>query len=153
VKRIVDDLSKVGLTRVAGVFRSDALRDWKSRHGDLETVAQIDTQSLHKRSRDGVQVIDVRSPEEWRKGHLPGAIHIPLALLPDRIAELDASAPIVMQCQGGGRSSIATSLLQSRGLPDVSNLAGGYDAWVAQGFETESGRTPATAASKRKVRG
>ena len=69
------------------------------------------------------------------------AIHIPLALLPERIGELDASAPIVMQCQGGGRSSIATSLLQSRGLPDVSNLAGGYDAWVAQGFEIESGRT------------
>jgi len=153
VKRIVDDLSKVGLTRVAGVFRSDVLRDWKSRRGELETVARTDPQSLHKRRRDGVQVIDVRSPEEWRRGHLPGAIHIPLALLPDRIAELDASAPIVMQCQGGGRSSIATSLLQSRGLANVSNLEGGYDAWVAQGFETESGRTPAAVASKRKVRG
>jgi hydroxyacylglutathione hydrolase len=139
VKRIVDDLSKVGLTRVAGVFRSDILREWKSRRGALETVAQIDVQSLETRTGDGVQVVDVRSPEEWRRGHLPGAIHIPLALLPDRIGELDASAPIVMQCQGGGRSSIATSLLQSRGLPDVSNLAGGYDAWVAQGFEIDSG--------------
>jgi hydroxyacylglutathione hydrolase len=144
VKRIVDDLSKVGLTRVAGVFRSDVLRDWKSRGGELETVAQIDPESLQKRDGDGVQIIDVRSPEEWRRGHLPGAIHIPLALLPDRIGELDASSPIVMQCQGGGRSAIATSLLQSRGLPDVSNLAGGYDAWVAQGFEIESGRAATT---------
>lgn len=158
VKRIVDDLSKVGLTRVAGVFRSDVFRDWKSRRGELETVAQIDPQSLQERSRDGVQVVDVRSPEEWRRGHFPGAIHIPLALLPERMGELDASAPIVLQCQGGDRSSIATSLLQSQGLPNVANLAGGYDAWVAQGFETESGR-PATsggeqaAASKRKVRG
>jgi hydroxyacylglutathione hydrolase len=149
VKRIVDDLSKVGLTRVAGVFRSDVLRDWKSRRGELEPVAQIDPQSLQTRTRDGVQVVDVRSPEEWRRGHLPGAIHIPLALLPERIGDLDASAPIVMQCQGGGRSSIATSLLQSRGLPDVSNLAGGYDAWVAQGFEVESGRT-ATSGRERK---
>jgi hydroxyacylglutathione hydrolase len=153
VKGIVDDLSKVGLTRVAGVFRSDVLRDWKSRRGELETVAQIDAQSLQKRTRDGVQVVDVRSPEEWSRGHLPGAIHIPLALLPERIGELDASAPIVMQCQGGGRSSIATSVLQSRGLPDVSNLVDGYDAWVAQGFETESGRTATTGTSKRKVRG
>lgn len=153
VKRIVDDLSKVGLTRVAGVFRSDVLRDWKSRRGELETVAQIDPQSLQKRSHDGVQVIDVRSPEEWRRGHLPGAIHIPLALLPERIGELDASAPIVLQCQGGGRSSIATSLLQSRGLSDVSNLAGGYDEWVAQGFETESGRTARAGTGKRKVKG
>jgi len=144
VKRIVGDLSKVGLTRVAGVFRSDVLRDWKSRRGELETVAQIDPQSLQKRDGDGVQIIDVRSPEEWRRGHLPGAIHIPLALLPDRIGKLDASSPIVMQCQGGGRSAIATSLLQSRGLPDVSNLAGGYDAWVAQGFEIESGRAATT---------
>ena len=149
VKRIVEDLSKVGLTRVAGVFRSDVLREWKSRRGELDTVAQIDPQSLQRRTGDGVQVVDVRSPEEWRRGHLPGAIHIPLALLPDRIEELDASAPIVMQCQGGGRSSIATSLLQSQGLPNVSNLAGGYDAWVAQGFEIESGR-PATSDRERK---
>jgi len=150
VKRIVDDLSKVGLTRLAGVFRSDVLRDWKSRGGELETVAEIDPQSLRKRSGDGVQVVDVRSPDEWRRGHLPGAIHIPLALLPDRIGELDASAPIVMQCQGGGRSSIATSLLQSRGLSNVSNLAGGYDAWVAQGFEIESGRTATTGRKQAK---
>ena len=149
VKRIVDDLSKVGLTRVAGVFRADVLRDWKSRRGELETVAQIDPQSLQKRSSNGVQIIDVRSPEEWRKGHLPGAIHIPLALLPDRVGELDASVPIVMQCQGGGRSSIATSLLQSQGALNVFNLAGGYDAWVAQGYEVESGRA-ATSGRERK---
>jgi hydroxyacylglutathione hydrolase len=150
VKRIVDDLSKVGLTRVAGVFRSDVLRDWKSRRGDLETVAQIDPQSLQTRTRDGVQVVDVRSPEEWGRGHLPGAIHIPLALLPERIGELDASAPIVMQCQGGGRSSIATSLLQSHGARNVSNLAGGYDAWVAQGYEVESGRTAPPGRERKK---
>jgi hydroxyacylglutathione hydrolase len=150
VKRIVEDLSKVGLTRVAGAFRPDVLRDWKSRHGELETVAQIDPQSVRERTGDRVQVIDVRSPEEWRRGHLPGAIHIPLALLPDRIGDLDASAPIVLQCQGGGRSSIATSLLKSQGLTDVSNLAGGYDAWVAEGFETESDRTATSGRKQAK---
>jgi hydroxyacylglutathione hydrolase len=149
-KRILGDLSKVGLTRVAGVFPSDVLREWKARHGNLETVAQIDPQSLEKHTDGDIQVIDVRSPEEWRRGHLPGAIHIPLALLPDRIGELDASVPIVMQCQGGGRSSIATSLLQSHGLADVSNLAGGYDAWVAQGFEIESDRTATSGRARNK---
>jgi hydroxyacylglutathione hydrolase len=149
-KRILGDLSKVGLTRVAGVFPSDVLREWKSRHGNLKTVAQIAPQSLEKHTDGAIQVIDVRSPEEWRRGHLPGAIHIPLALLPDRIGELDASVPIVMQCQGGGRSSIATSLLQSQGLFDVSNLAGGYDAWVAQGFEIESDRTATSGRARNK---
>jgi hydroxyacylglutathione hydrolase len=150
VKRLLGDLSKVGLTRVAGVFRSDVLREWKSRHGNLETVAQIDPQSVEKLADGEVQIIDVRSPEEWRKGHLPGAIHIPLALLPDRITELDRSLPIVLQCQGGGRSSIATSLLQSEGLSNVSNLAGGYDAWVAQGFEVESDRGGKSASERKK---
>jgi hydroxyacylglutathione hydrolase len=66
---------------------------------------------------------------------LPGAIQIPLAQLPDRVAELNDSAPIVLHCQGGGRSSIATSFLQSRGLANVANLAGGYEDWVAKGYE------------------
>jgi hydroxyacylglutathione hydrolase len=150
VKPILGDLSKVGLGRVCGVFQADVLHEWKSRHGDLETVTQLDAPRLNELAgRNGLQVVDVRSPEEWSKGHLPGAIHIPLARLPDRIGELDASAPIVLHCKGGGRSSIATSFLQSRGLIKVSNLAGGFDAWVARGFEIDAGK-PAPSSGGRK---
>ena len=46
-----------------------------------------------------------------------------------------ASVPIVLHCKGGGRSSIATSFLQANGIAGVSNLAGGYEGWVAEGFE------------------
>lgn len=138
VRAVVNDLAKIGLTRVAGFFRTAVLHDWKTKHGPPEQVPQIDAARLREmRGRKRVQVVDVRSPEEWTHGHLPGAIHIPLAALPQRLDELDASAPIVLHCKGGGRSSIATSLLQSRGLSAVSNLAGGYDAWVAEGFEVE----------------
>jgi rhodanese-related sulfurtransferase len=56
------------------------------------------------------------------------------------IGELDPQAPVVLHCKGGGRSSIATSLLQSQGFANVSNLLGGYEAWVAAGFVTESGK-------------
>jgi hydroxyacylglutathione hydrolase len=159
VKNILGDLCKIGLTSVAGVFRTDVLREWKSGHGGLEQVPQLDPMTLHGvAGKNGLQVVDVRSPEEWSGGHLPGAIHIPLAQLPDRLRELDASAPIVLHCRGGGRSSIATSFLQSHGINDVSNLAGGFDAWVAQGFEVASaesaksgtGRKSATAATGRK---
>jgi hydroxyacylglutathione hydrolase len=150
VKLILGDLSKVGLGRVRGVFQADVLHEWKSRHGDLETVAQLDAPRLNELAgRNGLQVVDVRSPEEWSHGHMPGAIHIPLAQLPDRMGELDASAPIVLHCKGGGRSSIATSFLQSRGMSDVSNLAGGFDAWVAQGYKIEPGKS-APSSSERK---
>ncbi|HXN76467.1 MAG TPA: rhodanese-like domain-containing protein [Gemmatimonadaceae bacterium] len=151
MKNILGDLSKIGLTRVAGVFRSDVLREWKVRHGVLERVPQLDSTTLKEiAGRDGLQVVDVRSPEEVSGGHLPGAIHIPLAQLPDRIGEIDTSAPVVLHCRGGGRSSIATSFLQSHGVSDVSNLAGGFDAWVAHGFEVESAK-PAKSVTGRKT--
>jgi hydroxyacylglutathione hydrolase len=138
VKAVVDDLAKIGLTRVAGVFGSDVLHEWKSRNGETEQVTQLNPSQLDDMLRqERVQVVDVRAPDEWSRGHLPAAIHIPLAELPERVGELDTSAPIVLHCKGGGRSSIATSFLQSKGITSVSNLAGGYDGWVAEGFKVE----------------
>jgi hydroxyacylglutathione hydrolase len=138
IKATFDDLAKIGLTRVAGFFRSNVLQEWKSKHGEPQQVPQMDSTQLHEiLGRENLQVVDVRAPDEWSEGHLPGAIHIPLAALPERVGELDASRPIVMHCKGGGRSSIATSFLQSKGLRSVSNLAGGYEGWIAEGFEVE----------------
>jgi hydroxyacylglutathione hydrolase len=135
IKAILHDLCKIRLTPVRGVYRGDVLREWKARGGLLETVVQLDPASL-KSAGDSPQIVDVRSPEEWSKGHLPGAVHIPLAALPEKLGELDPSAPIVLHCKGGGRSSIAASFLQSRGLSTISNLAGGYEAWMKEGFPT-----------------
>ena len=135
---LVADLAKIGLNQVAGLFRSEVVEDWKSRHGEPEKVLQLDAAGLHNiMAKEDVQVVDVRAPDEWRRGHLPGAIHIPLAALPDRVGELDPSIPIVLHCKGGGRSSIATSFLQANGIGSVSNLAGGYEGWVAEGFEVK----------------
>lgn len=153
VKSLLDDLRKIGLTSVAGVFRSDVLREWKSRREDLEDVSQLDPRGLDKvAGKDGLQVVDVRSPEEWSGGHLPGAIHIPLAQLPDRLGELDATSPVVVHCRGGGRSSIATSFLKSHGVADVSNLAGGFDAWVTQGFDVVSAKSVKSAVVRKSAR-
>jgi hydroxyacylglutathione hydrolase len=135
---LVADLAKIGMNRVAGFFRPDVVHDWTARRGEPEKVPQLDAPQLHDIiAKKKVQVVDVRAPDEWSHGHLPGAIHIPLAALPDRVAELDPSVPIVLHCKGGGRSSIATSFLQANGIGSVSNLAGGYEGWVAAGFEVE----------------
>ncbi len=150
VKLVLSDLCKIGLNRVRGIFRTDVLREWKSLRGELEKVAQLDAPELQSLvERGDAQVVDVRSPEEWSRGHLPGAIHIPLAQLPDRVAELDDSARIVLHCKGGGRSSIATSFLQSRGLANVANLAGGYDDWVARGYDVESPKRTPSASTRQ----
>ena len=87
---------------------------------------------------DGLQLIDVRNPGETEDGVIPGAIPIPLAALLGRMDELDPSAVTVVYCAGGYRSSIAASALAAHGFTRVADILGGYDAWKAAGFPTES---------------
>jgi hydroxyacylglutathione hydrolase len=148
---LFSDLSKIGFSSPRGYFRSSVVDEWKGRHGELERIRQLDAAQV-KKAKDGgnLQIVDVRGPDEWRRGHLPGAIHIPLASLPDRIGELDSSAPIILQCKGGGRSAIATSFLQSHGIANATNMVGGYESWVKNGFEVSVDEPVADARSPRK---
>jgi rhodanese-related sulfurtransferase len=68
---------------------------------------------------------------------MPGVNHIPLAELPDRIAEVPTDVPVVVHCQGGGRSAIAASLLKKRGVENVSNLTGGFGEWTKRKLPVE----------------
>ncbi len=77
---------------------------------------------------DGAQLVDVREPHEWDQGSLPGAIHIPLGDLADRLGELDQARPVVVLCRSGARSGRAAELLMAHGFVDVTNLTGGLMA-------------------------
>ena len=118
-------LSLIGLDRVAGHFS-----EFAGRGG--ESVPQISVAELKRRlPSNELVVIDVRNDNEWSDGHMPSAMHIPLGQLADRASELPADKPLVVQCQLGGRSAIAASILQRLGRKDVSNLSGGYSAWAS----------------------
>lgn len=80
-----------------------------------------------------MQVIDVREYYEWAAGHLEGARHIPLRTLPKRFEEIDKNKPVLVTCQIGQRSGIATDFLRARGY-DAHNLEGGVSVWSAQGL-------------------
>ncbi|MGA9854087.1 MAG: rhodanese-like domain-containing protein [Gammaproteobacteria bacterium] len=88
-----------------------------------------------------VIILDVREPNEYVAGHIPGAVNIPRGLLEFQIDQYpslnDRNAEIVVNCQGGGRSALATVKLQELGYKHVSNLMGGYSAWAAAGLPTE----------------
>jgi len=73
-------------------------------------------------------VVDIRNPGEVVDGMIDGARHIPLAQLPTRLDELDPTAPTVVYCAGGYRSSAAASLLRRAGFTDVSDILGGFGA-------------------------
>lgn len=73
----------------------------------------------------------MRNTAEREEGFIEGSLHIPLAELARRIDEIPADRPLVVHCAGGHRSSIAASLLRHQGRTDVSDLLGGYGAWLA----------------------
>ncbi|MDF3052645.1 MAG: hydrolase-like protein, partial [Geminicoccaceae bacterium] len=135
----VADLAMIGLDRVAGYFGPQALEQWSTERG-LAITPQISVQQLVTELSSGaVNAVDVRGASEWESGHLPGVPNIPLGSLQERLAEVPTGLPLVVHCQSGARSAIASSLLQARGFRDVLNLAGGYEAWVRAGRRTESG--------------
>lgn len=72
----------------------------------------------------GAQILDVRSPAEFRSGAYPGARNIPLQELGGRIRELDKGRPLVVYCASGGRSAAAAGLLTQAGFTDVVNAGG-----------------------------
>ena len=88
------------------------------------------------------QVVDVRYPNEWKAGHIEGAVHIPGDYVFDRVGELDPTRPVVTVCRSGSRSAEAATDLASEGF-DVQNLEGGLEAWVAEGLPiwTDEGST------------
>jgi hydroxyacylglutathione hydrolase len=81
----------------------------------------------------GLQLLDIRNPGEVSLGAIDGAQFIPVGQLPKRLGELDPSAPTVVYCAAGYRSSVAASVLREAGFSDVSDILGGYGAWqIAQ---------------------
>ena len=95
-------------------------------------AAETDVASVAEGLRSGsVTVIDVREPDEWREGHIRGAVHIPLGSLATQAGTIDRSKPVVTICRSGKRSLRAAEILTSSGFPDVKSMAGGMIAWTA----------------------
>lgn len=138
VDEVVRDLAMIGLDRFAGYFGSGVVESWGANEQPVGSVPQIDARELAAAlERGDVAVVDVRGSAEWEAGHLPGVPNIPLGHLTERLGELPTDKPLVLQCQGGARSAIATSVLRARGIGRVVNLQGGFAAWEAEGRPVE----------------
>ena len=84
-------------------------------------------------------IVDVREDDEWNEQHIPGAIHIPLAQLNERLLELKQykDSPLITQCKAGGRSAKAVDVLKLAGFSKVYNMEGGIMAWEKAGLKTQ----------------
>lgn len=121
-------LRSIGIDNVRGYFDTAAV---KTSGLQTESYHSATPKQLRARVASGeVRLLDVRAETEFRDGHIPGAEHRFVGKLLREIPAIDRSRPVVVQCLGGGRSAIASSILQRAGF-DVTNMSGGYKAWVA----------------------
>ena len=102
---------------------------------------ETDVTALVRAHQGGATVVDVREPDEYAGGHVPGAVNIPLAALPGRLSAVPADQRVYVVCASGGRSAAATDLLVGAGKDAVS-VRGGTKAWVRAGHAVTPGPTP-----------
>jgi hydroxyacylglutathione hydrolase len=118
---------RTGYSRFVG-YLVGGMKAWDVAGFPHTVVGQMTVHELNKRAAD-LQVLDVRSPREWKNGHVPGAHHIFLPELGKRMSELDPSKPTAVYCASGYRASIATSMMKPRGFDTLWNVPGSWEAW------------------------
>ena len=99
-------------------------------------MREIDIDQLRKAVAEQACILDVREPAEYREGHVPGAVNIPMGRLPSRVGELERDRVVHVVCASGNRSSAMTEFLTAAGL-DAVNVAGGTNAWIRSGHPVE----------------
>lgn len=130
-------LGRIGFDNVAGYLQGgmSALDKHPEWIGTIERITANALAELLDAPKPPV-VIDVRSEKEWKDGHLPSSVNIPLPHLRERIQEVAADRSVVVHCEGGYRSAIAASLLSQAGRTNVLDLVGGIKAWNATQLPT-----------------
>jgi len=122
VTELIDYQAFCGLPP-AGASQPDAEASWEL---SVQEVAD-------KRARgENFHLIDVRNPHEWEIVHLSGAKLVPLAELPERLASLPRTEPLILHCHKGVRSLKALNLLRDAGYTQVKSMRGGIDAWAQE---------------------
>lgn len=124
-----------GFVHYAG-YLIGGMGKWREAGLPMQHIPQMTVQEL-KEAGDKVLRLDVRSPEEWDSGHIPGATHHFLGELQNNLHRLDKNAPIATYCASGFRASIAASFLQANGFNDVRNVPGSWKAWRSADLPSE----------------
>jgi phage shock protein E len=108
---------------------------------DSQAVATISNQALADEIKNGKAplILDVRTPEEYQAGHIPGAVNIPHDQLASRLSELPISKSdeVVVHCEKGGRAAKAESVLAAAGYKNVVDLQGHMQAWRESGLPVQ----------------
>ena len=98
----------------------------------MEAPLEIDVATAAEQHRAGALLLDVREPFEIQICAVAGSRHIPMRQIPENLTALPRDQPILVLCHHGSRSLRVTQFLRANGFEQVTNIAGGIDAWAEQ---------------------
>ena len=124
-------LARIGFDQVVG-YLENPLAVMLNNPERVQRASRMTATEFEDRKAEiaGLQLLDIRNPGEFALGTIDAAALIPVGQLPGRLDELDPTVPTVVFCAGGYRSSVGASVLRRAGFEDVSDIIGGYGAWV-----------------------
>ncbi len=135
LEKIVKYFIRTGYTNFAG-YLVGGMKAWDNAGFEIDRVPQMSVHDV-KAARGKLQIFDVRSPDEWKEGHIPGAHHLFLPEIREKAAKFSKKKPTAVYCDSGYRASLATSMLKQEGFTDVRNVPGSWQAWKKAGYKVE----------------
>lgn len=142
-EQVVYSLARVGYEQSVMGYLKQGLQAWEEyglplTSGDILDITPQDLNDLLINGNGNRPVVlDVREPWEYRQGHVPGAVLIPLGELVQRVEELDPGKPIAVICATGSRSQSAAALLGQKNFKTIYNVLNGTSGWARQGMPLE----------------
>ncbi|MCW8309755.1 rhodanese-like domain-containing protein [Sphingobacterium sp. InxBP1] len=134
---VLQRLLGLGYTRVIGTLIGGII-EWKCSEA-VDSISDLTVSEFYKKSDQG-HIVDVRTPEEFDRGHIDNAMNIPLLDFANFGNTLKNDSPwVFVHCQSGYRSVIAVSILRAKGFKHICNIQGGYKALKEEIKENNNG--------------
>lgn len=103
----------------------------------ITEISPAETRTLHDRGED-VVFLDVREPNEWNLGRIPGAIHLPRGNIESKVeGVVDREKRVIIYCARANRSALAADTMQQMGYTSVASMAEGFGGWIAAGGDVD----------------
>lgn len=127
-EEVVIRLSRVGYDNTLG-YLEGGFEAWANAEKEIDTVTSIKAEQFaDEYEKSDITVMDVRKPSEYEAEHVENALNIPLDFISDRMQDIDKTKEYYVHCAGGYRSMIMASILKSRGIHKLIDVAGGFKA-------------------------
>ena len=140
----VTRLSRVGFDNTLGILKG-GFEAWKEAGMEVDTIRSISADEMQQElKKEVLPVVDVRRESEYKSEHVVDASNAPLDFINDHLAEFPKDKTFMVHCAGGYRSVIAASILKSRGIHNLVDIAGGFKAIKEAGIEVSDYVCPST---------